>query len=142
MLRRLELRNYRGFSEHAFDLRQSSVIVGYNNAGKSTIVEALRVLGVITERLIGLNFSSPPDWTNLPLIEKGVAPAVDALAIQFQTISNNYSGEPAQILATFVSGEAIHVWLSSDAKVFALLRDSKGEAIRSKGLALRRGFHR
>ena len=140
MLQRLELENYRGFSEHAFDLRQSSVIVGYNNAGKSTIVEALRILGVITARVSRLNFSAPPSWTNLPLIEKGVAPAVDTLAIQFSTICNHYSDEPAQIRATFVSGEAIDVWLSSDAGIFALMRDAEGEAIRSKGQALRVDF--
>ena len=140
MLERLELENYRGFSEHAFDLRQSSVIVGYNNAGKSTIVEALRILGVITARVSRLNFSAPPSWTNLPLIEKGVAPAVDTLAIQFSTICNHYSDEPAQIRATFVSGEAIHVWLSSDASIFAQMRDTEGEPIRSKGQALRLDF--
>ena len=140
MLQRLELENYRGFSDHAFDLRETSVIVGYNNAGKSTIVEALRILGVITARLSRLNFSYPPAWTTLPLVEKGVAPAVDTLAIQFATISNRYSDDPAKLRATFTSGEAIHVWLSSDAKVFALLKDAEGQAIRSKARTLRLDF--
>ena len=140
MLLRLELENYRGFSRHAFDLRELSVVVGYNNAGKSTIVEALRILGVITARLSRLNFSAPPPWTNLPLIESGVTPAVNTLAIQFSTISNRYSDEPARIRATFASGEAIHVWLSSDAKIFAHLRDADGKAIRSKGRALKLDF--
>jgi hypothetical protein len=91
MLQRLELKNYRGFSEHAFDLRPTSVIVGHNNAGKSTVVEALRILGIITARLNGLNFAPPPDWTELPLVNSGVTPALDGLGIQFSTIANRYS---------------------------------------------------
>ena len=140
MLQRLELSNYRGFSEHGFALRSKTVIVGHNNAGKSTVVEALRVLAIVTARLNRLNFNPPPDWTELPLIYAGVSPSVDGLGIQFQTISNQYSGEPAQVKATFTSGETIQLLLSDEGRIFAVLRDAAGELIRSKSAALKANF--
>jgi predicted ATP-dependent endonuclease of OLD family len=49
----LRLQNFRGFVDHRVPLKQTSVLVGANNAGRSTIVEALRLIAVITERLLG-----------------------------------------------------------------------------------------
>ncbi|PYS69901.1 MAG: hypothetical protein DMF73_13950 [Acidobacteria bacterium] len=43
MLTKLILRNFRGFENHELPLRETTVIVGRNNAGKSTVVEALRL---------------------------------------------------------------------------------------------------
>ena len=45
MLRELRLENYRGFSDHSIPFEEVSVLVGRNNAGKSTAVEALRLVG-------------------------------------------------------------------------------------------------
>lgn len=135
MLQRLKLTGYRGFREHSLDLRRRSAIVGYNNAGKSTIVEALRILSVLTERFSRLNFVPPPEWTGLPLYCSGVSPSVEGLGIQFETISNLYGDSPAQVRGTFTSGESIEVWLSSENKVFAVIRDPCGEIIRNKGQA-------
>ena len=42
MITEIELENYRGFSKHKIPLRPVSIIVGRNNSGKSTIIEALK----------------------------------------------------------------------------------------------------
>jgi AAA15 family ATPase/GTPase len=44
----LRLQNFRGFQDHRLPFRQTTVVVGQNNAGKSTIVEAPRLLAVAT----------------------------------------------------------------------------------------------
>lgn len=140
MLQQLELQGYRGFYSHRLELRPVSVMVGQNNAGKSTLVEALRVLSVITERTGSLNFSAPPEWTDLPRLHRGVSPSMDGLEFQFETVSHHYGREPAEAVATFATGESVHLLVSPDGQVFAVLRDADGEIISTKGRALSVGF--
>ena len=68
MLARLRLRNFRGFDEHVVPLRKLTLIVGANNAGKSTIVEALRLVALVVNRFLrGTgNFVPIPEWLNEP----------------------------------------------------------------------------
>ena len=57
MLSEISLRNFKCFSRHTIPLRAITVIVGRNNAGKSTIVEALRLVSLVASRLEFLPFS-------------------------------------------------------------------------------------
>jgi hypothetical protein len=140
MLQQLELRGYRGFERHELELRPLSVIVGHNNAGKSTLVEAMRIFSIITERIGGLNFGDPPRWTELPRSHRGVSPSLTGLGIQFSTISHRYGDEPASATATFVTGESIHLVADSESRCFAVLRGSDGTIIRTKGAAAQANF--
>lgn len=135
MLEKLELIRYRGFESHSLNLRPLSVAVGHNNAGKSTIVEALRVLSLVTERRRGLNFRDPPPWANLPRRERGVSPSVDGLSIQFDTICYHYEDAPAEATGTFASGESIRLLINSQGQSFAVLKDASGQLITTKGRA-------
>ena len=140
MLDNLELKNYRGFNSHTLPLRALSVMVGHNNAGKSTLVEALRILSLVTERTGTLNFRDPPGWTELPKIERGVTPSLDGLEIELSTITNQYSRAPAEVLASFSGGESIHLMITVERRSFAVLRDAAGNIIRTKGNARKASF--
>ncbi|MEO1333139.1 MAG: AAA family ATPase [Myxococcota bacterium] len=48
MLTELHLRNYRCFREHKLSFKDLTIVVGGNNAGKSTVVEALRLVAMVT----------------------------------------------------------------------------------------------
>jgi AAA15 family ATPase/GTPase len=48
MITEIALSNFRGFDNHVIPLRPLTIIVGKNSAGKSTIVEALRLISAIT----------------------------------------------------------------------------------------------
>lgn len=50
MLKTLRLRNFRAFADHTVPLKKLTLLVGENNAGKSTVVEALRLIAIITHR--------------------------------------------------------------------------------------------
>ena len=78
MLERLRLRNFRGFDDHVVPLRETTIIVGQNNAGKSTIVEALRLVALVVSRLRrgGSQFVGVPDWLNHPEAHRGIQPAL------------------------------------------------------------------
>ena len=41
MIRRLTLKNFKRFREHSFELADSVVLAGPNNAGKSTLLQAI-----------------------------------------------------------------------------------------------------
>jgi AAA15 family ATPase/GTPase len=51
MLSEITFRNFKCFSRHTIPLRPVTVIVGRNNAGKSTVVEALRLVSLVVSRL-------------------------------------------------------------------------------------------
>ncbi len=72
MIDRLYFKNYRGFEEHTISLRPLTVFVGQNNAGKSTIVEALRLITFVSQKMKNLKFVPPPLWTGLYKSTKGV----------------------------------------------------------------------
>jgi predicted ATP-dependent endonuclease of OLD family len=44
MLEILNIKNYRCFEDHTVNFHESTVVVGKNNAGKSTIIEALYII--------------------------------------------------------------------------------------------------
>jgi len=51
MLRQLRMQNYRCFDDHTLLLEPNTVIVGRNNAGKSSVIEALRLVGAVVNRI-------------------------------------------------------------------------------------------
>ena len=60
MLKNLRLTDLRSFAEHFVPLRDLTVFVGQNNAGKSTIVEALRLISIVALRYGNLTYRPPP----------------------------------------------------------------------------------
>jgi len=73
MLSEIILRNFKCFSRHTIPLRAITVIVGRNNAGKSTIVEALRLVSLVTSRLEFLPFLDVPRWPSQAFSESTVS---------------------------------------------------------------------
>lgn len=135
MLRELKLRNFRGFADHRLPLRDLTVIVEKNNAGKTTLVEALRLLSVVVSRYKNLTYRRPPAWTELPIREYGVAPSLRNLEINFQGIFHGYSDPPATIEGIFSNGYSVLIFLNQTEEIYAVIRDPKGNAITSKSQA-------
>ena len=61
ILEELQLKNFRGFENHKLPLRSLSILVGRNNAGKSSIVEALRLIAIVTARYQYLAYHPPKE---------------------------------------------------------------------------------
>jgi len=77
LITQLTLKNFRGFDRHTVPLRPITILVGKNNAGKSTVVEALRLVSMVTNRYKNLIYHPLPKWLDRPRRERGVIPAVD-----------------------------------------------------------------
>jgi uncharacterized protein YhaN len=88
MIKQLQLKNFRGFEDHCLDFRELTVVVGANNAGKSTIVEALRIVSIVATRFKRLPLVNPPDWLGAyeGRASIGVSPSLLNLEINFESI--------------------------------------------------------
>ncbi len=135
MITSLRLQNFRGFDDHRVPLRESTIIVGANNAGKSTVVEALRLVAVATDRLLrgSSHLSRTPDWLEVPVGPFGLSPSVRGLTSDGleSTLFHQYGDPPAVITATFSSGSQVVVYIGPDSQVHVVARRSDGTAITS-----------
>lgn len=116
MITELHLINFRGFEDHVVPLKPFTVIVGRNNAGKSTIVEALRLVSIVVSRFKGELTSIPSQW-NFPQNHRGPHPFKN-LEINLESIFHSYGEPPAYIQAQFSTGEIIEVTITRD-EIFA-----------------------
>lgn len=116
--------------------RPTTVIVGANNAGKSTIVEAIRLISLVANRHGSLNFGPPPDWISDPTAGRGVSPSLRDLNTNLSTVVTAGTAPPAKIRATFSGGETIDVFVNDDDRVFASVWNSQGHLISSKSQAM------
>lgn len=132
MIKRLKIYNFRGFEEHSLDFRPMTVVVGPNNAGKSTIVEALRLISIVANRYKHINFSDIPKWLDISRRMKGIKPSLKGMEINFKTMFFEYSPPPAVINAVFKSGEEIEIYLGDDEQIFAIIIDSSGKVVKTR----------
>jgi hypothetical protein len=126
-LTNLKLQNFRCFSDHKVELQQKTLLVGRNNAGKSTCVEALRLVSLVTERLDSLHIHAPPSWTDLPIKAKGVAPSLESIEIHANSLFNNYADPPAVVSAQFDHGSRVDVHIGPDLELHAVIYNQEGE---------------
>jgi energy-coupling factor transporter ATP-binding protein EcfA2 len=135
MLASLELKNFRGFSGHRLTFRELTVIVGRNNAGKSTIVEALRLVSIITHRFGALNFHAMPDWLEGPRIYRGVRPDLRGMEFDFATVFHRYEPPPAEIVARFTNAVVVRIFVGGEDELHCVVFGPDGKPIPDKGRA-------
>lgn len=135
MLESIQFTNYRCFADHELPLSNETIVVGRNNAGKSTIVEGLRLVAIITQRHKSLTFRKVPDWIGLPVSHRGVGVSLAGLNISWQNIFHRYQDPPGKILATFSNGYKLTVHIGPDKKTHAVIQKSNNHVIGNKGQA-------
>lgn len=133
MLVSVEIENFRKFDRYRLDLSDRNLLVGPNNAGKSTVVEALRLVSVVVNRLGNLNPEPAPAWFDDDAIRMGVYPSLRGLDFLLgRETFNHYSDPPAKISAELASGTRVDVYIGPDTEVFATARTRDGTAITTK----------
>lgn len=136
MLTSLRLQNFRCFKDHIVPLRPTTIIVGRNNAGKSTIVEALRLVSLIVSRAPYLNFADVPKWLDAPKSYRGVSPSLRGFEFDFTTVFHRYGEPPAVISAEFSTGGSMRIFIGKDkgeAQVHAVIQGKSGNIASTKG---------
>ena len=135
MLKELRLTNFRCFRDHSISLGPLSILVGRNNAGKSTIVDALRLISIVTNRYRSSNYIDVPYWLDVPRRERGISPSLRGMQFNLDTVFHQYSDPPAIVGATFDSGEATKIYIGRDSTIHAVLFDSRGHPVPSRAEA-------
>lgn len=135
MLEKINLENFRCFQKTEISFKELSIIVGKNNAGKSTLIEALRILSLVVTRRKNSQYVKAPDWLNFHEDILGIQPTIKNLDISKQSIFYMYGTPPAKITANFDSGIKITIYIGEDADIFATIQTDDGKYIESKRFA-------
>jgi len=133
MLKNITIENFKGFAHHEITLREISIIVGKNNAGKSTFVEALRIIALIANRSRTGNYRSVPNWIDdLPILYRGISPSIKNMNFSGPTIFHRYAESPSKITAQFTNGSIVIVYLGGKDKIYGVIKDPKGKVVKNR----------
>lgn len=135
MLKSITIKNYRCFEEHRIEFRDLTIAVGKNNAGKSTFIETIRLLSLVTSRFKSLSYNECPSWLELPKLYKGVSPSIEGIEISTSNIFHQYGDAPSCISAEFTNGVKIELYVGEEARLYAIIYDAAGNMIKNKGEA-------
>lgn len=115
MIRRLRLVRYKGFSNFTLSFRKSAVLVGPNNAGKSTVIAALKLCALLLKRAqlrkpeSGFNDVTRGRWV------QGYALPSSLEGFVAENVRHDFRDVEARIELSFKSGAAIYVvWPEGD----------------------------
>lgn len=102
----VQFRNFKGFSAFSLKLEPMTILVGPNNAGKSTIVGAFRALSIALRTAR----SRKPEVLHLADgNHRGYRIATDAIPISLESAQHNYSDEDAVAAFTLSNGNRLRL---------------------------------
>lgn len=136
MLTELRLQNFRCFSDHRVPFRPCTIIVGRNNAGKSTVVDALRLVSIATTRYRSLPFRQVPEWGDLPAREIGISPSIEGIEFNVQNLFHRYGEPPAIVTAKFSNSNSAKIYIGPEGRLHVVLLAADGTVIRSRQMAV------
>jgi hypothetical protein len=96
-------------------------MIGQNNAGKTTVIEAFRILGLATARLATLStYTTRPEWLSedLPLSVKGIKISAKVVDTDLEQVFHRYGNPPATIEAFFSNSVIIKIIIQSETDLF------------------------
>lgn len=132
ILTTLTIKNFRCFDDHTIEFQPKSLIVGKNNAGKSTCIEALRMVSLVTDRMRSLTFRPPPRGLELPKRAVGLSPSLDSIMIHKDGVFNRYGDPPASVTATFSNKSRIEVHFGEGLLLHAVIYGADGQIIKNR----------
>ncbi len=126
MLKKLIIENYRGYQEYEIEFRDLTIVVGKNNAGKTTLIEALRLLSLVTNKYKTAPYRRVPVWLGISAINSGVSPTLSRIDYSFDNIFYSYGDPPAIITAEFSNNTSVKIYFAGEKKFHAVLYDKQG----------------
>ncbi len=124
MISQIELYNYRCFNEHTIKFQFNNIVVGQNNAGKSTLIEALRLVSLVGARYKNLKYVEAPKWMKVK-DTYGVMPSLRNMEFNFKSVYHRYGKPPAIIKLKYDTGELINIYIGPDEEIFACIFDNQ-----------------
>lgn len=135
MLKSLELKNFRGFREHRVDFAPFSLLIGQNNAGKTTLIEALRIIALAQAKAPSANFAMAPDWLVNHISGPIYRVSLSSIGFEHDTVHHqNDSETPAILIAKLSNNCEIRVVIGEEpSEVFCQLTEPGGRKVNNRG---------
>jgi hypothetical protein len=103
--------NYKAFGDFQIRLKETNILVGPNNAGKSTLVGAFRALAVALRRMKGRK----PDVVEGPNGKRyGIIVPPESLPISTENVHTNYTDDDALITFVLSNGNDLQLYFPGD----------------------------
>jgi energy-coupling factor transporter ATP-binding protein EcfA2 len=124
MLERVEIENYKAFGRYELPLGPRALLIGPNNAGKSTLVSALRLIAHLARP------AQIRRYARLALGQAGVEVDLEALHIPAVNVAHRYSEQPSRISAFFSENLEMRITVSSLGPSLGTWFDGSGGPLR------------
>lgn len=132
-LKKLKLENFKCYENTTVTFTDLNIIVGENNAGKSCLVEALRLVATAAQEAARRTYKPIPKELEQPAALKGFEINTFKLKIDLKTAINFYRETTAKITAYFAESNKIEIYINTNL-AFAVLYD-KNKNVSNKNAA-------
>ena len=120
MLKEVRIINYKCFEDNTIFFKDTNnIIIGENNAGKSTLLEVLRIINNAIEKLKVKYYNSSKIEYGLGIGYKGIYMDLEELDIETENIFYKYEEKPIEIVARFANEVEINIYILDKNRVFA-----------------------
>lgn len=134
MIKKIHIENYKCYQDSSLNFKDITVIVGSNNAGKSTLIEAIRLVSFAASKYQNVIYTNLPSGFGLPSGIKGFKINVSNLMIDLRSALYQFEGTYAKIDVEFESKEHIIIYLDTEV-AYACVLDKNKSYISSKSQA-------
>lgn len=132
LLKKIKLENFKCYENTVISFKALSIIVGENNAGKSCLIEALRLVSRAAQGSTKRIYTTPPPSFELPLFTKGFVIDTKKLKIDLGIIIYYYNmADYAKVTAYFIDKSRIEIYLNNET-AFAVIYDSDNKIIKNR----------
>lgn len=139
MIKKMTLKNYRCFENSNIKYKDINILVGKNNAGKSSMIEALRMIAYASQKAMNAVYKEAPSGLNISAREKGIRIDVEKLKIDLRGIVYLYEDKVAEIKAEFEDKSQIRIAANKEI-AYAFLYGPDGKNIKTRITAVKYGF--
>jgi energy-coupling factor transporter ATP-binding protein EcfA2 len=121
----VRFRNYKALREYQINLTDRNFLVGPNNAGKSTIISAFRMLSVALRRTSGrkLDIVKGPKGRSY-----GVVVPAEALPVSIENVHTDYAEEDTTITFRISNGNELQLFFPTDGSCL-FIADAQGRPL-------------
>ena len=91
-LKSINIKNYKCFENVSFRLKDINILIGENNAGKSTTVEAIKLVAFAIDKLYSGKFIECPTFISENLRDRCINLNIDTLLIDISLCTYKFRG--------------------------------------------------